>query len=321
MTVDIEKLQRLFERIQSSTRRNFARLVGDLFHYLDETVPANDTYRQFEAERHSKWSKWGPQRLGDWEMPATKDDRMSLAWDLYRSAAEQGEEGNGLSFRMYAGNFNENIANFNDDFLAYMQDAVNAVLSKELPPTGAESFREKQQKFGILDAPNLLQEDLVARPGIFGRVVIYFDLDNFKAFNTQFTERKVDQALLPDVQRLVAQSVQNNGHAYAEGGDEMIVLLPNASPDHGIAFAVALRRLLAAHSFNIDDSAVALTASFGVAASATISGSDLADHANAAKAFAKTQGKNCVALYRETGCVVVSETGETPMCSDQKNME
>ena len=167
------------------------------------------------------------------------------------------------------------------------------------------SSREKQQKFGILDAPHLLRDDLDDPPGIFGRAVVFFDLDGFKAINQRFTERVVDQHVLPTIQRLIARTVDGLGLAYAEGGDEMIVLLPNATLSMGAAFADAIRCALHQHPIKVNDEVVCVTASFGVAAG--FSGSDLADAANRAKNYAKESGKDCVVVVRDNVCEVWRE--------------
>ncbi|WP_437569703.1 diguanylate cyclase [Sorangium sp. So ce542] len=162
-------------------------------------------------------------------------------------------------------------------------------------PHSMENHREKQQKFGILDAPNLLQVDLAAPAGILGRALIYFDLDNFKAINSKHTERTVDRDLLPKIQQLVADAVNGLGYAYAEGGDEMIVLLPNSSIVVAAAFANTLRELIKGKVFLVAGAEVNVTASFGVAAGHQDSDANrLVDLANLAKARAKAAGKNCV---------------------------
>lgn len=55
--------------------------------------------------------------------------------------------------------------------------------------------REKHQKFEILDSPALLAADLSKPCGILGRAVLYIDLDDFKAINTQLTETVVDRLI------------------------------------------------------------------------------------------------------------------------------
>lgn len=157
--------------------------------------------------------------------------------------------------------------------------------------------RPKDQKFGILDSPALLREDLQQPPGALGRAIVYFDVDHFKAQNTRFTERVVDEFVLPHLQRLVTRYIQSLGHAYAEGGDEMVLLLPNATVGMASDVACALRGAISEHVFDVKGTEVRLSASFGVAGSSDPS-QDLVADANLAKQFVKENGRDGVAVRR-----------------------
>jgi diguanylate cyclase (GGDEF)-like protein len=157
--------------------------------------------------------------------------------------------------------------------------------------------RQKDQKFSILDSPALQADDFARPCGIHGRAVIYLDIDNFKSVNTRFTERVVDRTVLPELQRIVAQGAQGVGYAYAEGGDEMVIYLPNASSLMAASLADSLRIAIAGRTFDVDGTGVTVTASFGVAASTLLPGSRLAELANQAKKSAKSSGKNRVVVW------------------------
>ena len=161
--------------------------------------------------------------------------------------------------------------------------------------------REKHQKFGILDAPNLLGPDLAETPGPLGTALLYLDADHFKALNTRYTERLVDRDLLPVMHRLVATTAREHGFAYAEGGDEMIILLRNCSELMGLAFAETLRARFEAETFQVAGAPVKLTVSIGVAATTRNDRNSLPERANFAKAEAKKQGRNAVVLARPEG--------------------
>ena len=292
--ITIEELQPLIERVRDATRINFPLACADLFAYLDARIPDNATLLVLNADRQTKWSEFPGRRPAAWAMPSVKRERESLAYDLFRSVSERGEDGRALLFHMYRKNFDENVDCFRADFLQHFADALTHIGQSEPTTVGAGAGREKQQKFGILDAPNLLASDLERAPGLFGRAVVYFDLDNFKAINSSLSERLVDETVLPSIQRLVAAAVLNQGYAYAEGGDEMIVLLPNSTLSMGAAFAESLRLALARQVIDAKGLKLSVTASFGVAAG--FEGKSLADAANLAKNFSKAQGKNCVAV-------------------------
>ena len=165
---------------------------------------------------------------------------------------------------------------------------------------GAEvptALRSKSEKFGILDSPKLLAADLQAEPGPLGTTCVYMDIDDFKPLNTRFSERVVDRDLLPEFQRLVAATVVSNGFAYAEGGDEVTMLLPNGTAAMGVALVEGLRECLAMRNFKIGEDVVDLRVSAGVShAGVGTNRTQLPERANAAMRRAKAEGKNRVCV-------------------------
>lgn len=181
--------------------------------------------------------------------------------------------------------------------LAYAQQLVEPGLRAsdgQVPvpePCRGPTQRLKQDKFQILDSPRLVLDDINLSNGILGVAVLYADVDHFKALNTKYTERMIDQTVLPELQKLIAASVEHRGYAYAEGGDEIIIVLPNTSIAIAAAFAEELRYRVATHSFMVDGQDVRITLSVGL----TSETSDLArlpGWANLAKAQAKERGRN-----------------------------
>jgi diguanylate cyclase (GGDEF)-like protein len=182
--------------------------------------------------------------------------------------------------------------------LAYAQQLVESGLRASdgqapVPePCRGPMQRAKHDKFSILDSPRLLLDDLAgASPGVLGTTVVFLDIDHFKALNTRHTERVIDRTVLPEFQRLIAAAVQHHGFAYAEGGDEVIILLPNFSETLATTFAEELRQHIADHAFAIDGGNAGITVSIGVASSSTVT-ANLPEWANLAKAQAKQRGRN-----------------------------
>jgi len=193
----------------------------------------------------------------------------------------------------------------NEDVLRYAN--LRAVIAKlradiEAPSPPADGTRTKDQKFRILDSPALLEMDLEHPAGLLGRAVIYLDLDDFKALNTRLTEVVVDRMILPSLHRCLAQCVSGIGTAYAEGGDEFTVLLPNATEAMAAEVAKAIGNQIRALRFELEAKDVRLRASFGVA-HATIGEPeiDLRKLANAAKRISKASGKDCITVNRDRG--------------------
>jgi diguanylate cyclase (GGDEF)-like protein len=163
--------------------------------------------------------------------------------------------------------------------------------------------RVKDQKFGILDAPRQLEVDLPLALGIQGLALLYLDIDHFKQMNTRHTERVVDKTVLPQFQQLVADVTRCHGHAYAEGGDEVVVLLPNFSPAMAIAFASDLFALVRSTVFVVGGATESLTISAGLAiARSSADVGALADRANLAKKYSKEHGRDRLSVWTPSGC-------------------
>jgi hypothetical protein len=71
---------------------------------------------------------------------------------------------------MCATNFDVNVARFNEDFFGYLVEVIEELVDAEpsLKPK-PEGERAKYQKFGILDAPQLLQAYLASNAGVLVR--------------------------------------------------------------------------------------------------------------------------------------------------------
>ena len=101
--------------------------------------------------------------------------------------------------------------------------------------------------------------------------------------------------ILKPYHQLVNQLVYHNGFAYGEGGDEIVLLLPNHQLSDGIAFAECLRMKTEEARFKIDEGEESFTISLGVAerqmGESLIS---VKTRSNAKKKLAKQNGRNQV---------------------------
>jgi diguanylate cyclase (GGDEF)-like protein len=188
------------------------------------------------------------------------------------------------------------------------ESLITEILRWTDPVSDLRPRREKQQKFGILDSPTLLTSDLQQQSGVFGTALVYLDLDNFKAINTHLTEVVVDEVVLPPLHALLGAQADSIGHAYAEGGDEFIFLLPNFSEQMAVAFAEEVRRHIEAVRLKGPAAAIRLSASLGVAhATQTADLSDIRKRANEAKRFVKQHGKNGIAVWRVSAPEIIAD--------------
>lgn len=177
----------------------------------------------------------------------------------------------------------------------------------------SQAGRQYDEKFGILYAPSLFLVDLARyrlqccelRGGPI--TVAYLDIDDFKSFNEEYSEPRVDSEILPRFMRAIEAVVYAHGYAYRFGGDEYIVLLPNRDWSDAAAIVNRLTTRLAA----LDYGTVARKPTISVGLCEVQHDSPLTDRevegrAAAAKKFAKKSGKKCIALYRDgTGPVLV----------------
>ena len=178
---------------------------------------------------------------------------------------------------------------------------------------GRALSRPKSDKFRILDSPALLETDLKKGAGRLGCAVLFLDIDHFKQLNSAHLEREVDRRVLGPYQRLLSELVEGNGHVYAEGGDEVIIWLPNVSSRMALLFAETVREQTQHAEFELEGGSVRLTVSVGLAvATRGVDVSELPDWANAAKRRAKEEGRNRVVLYGgDTFITVPQQTGRS----------
>lgn len=163
--------------------------------------------------------------------------------------------------------------------------------------------RELEQKFRILYSSSQAQKDFNkwlpdATKNQYPIAILFIDIDHFKNFNMEFTETKVDDTILPGMQRLLKKLTAQRGEAYRHGGEEFLVILPNHNKDEAMLFAEKLRVTVQTHNFNIDGAKQQLTISVGVALWPNHGEeyNQVLQAANNAEHKAKSSGRNTVML-------------------------
>jgi len=137
--------------------------------------------------------------------------------------------------------------------------------------------------------------------------VILCDLDHFKSINDKYGHATGDQVL-----RQAVDACRNHLRASdlfgRIGGEEFCILLPGCSLADARQRCEQLRAAIATVTTDGDNPSSTVSASFGVAATAS-SGYELRQllaHADAALYRAKYAGRNCVVLYDTMHAVVLS---------------
>ncbi len=170
----------------------------------------------------------------------------------------------------------------------------------EAPDQYVENVVHPKEKFGVLGSSKQLARDLDlwgAKCDANGLPVsvVYFDIDHFKRLNTEHTETVVDTHVLGPYHEFVAAFVGTKATAYAEGGDEFVLLLPGKSLDEALEVAERLREETEAEEFVVKGKQERFTISLGVAERQPGEAlSSVKQRANQAKADAKNAGRNTV---------------------------
>lgn len=175
---------------------------------------------------------------------------------------------------------------------------------EEIHADSGTTARKFDEKFHILQSPELFLKDLEfyrRRTDLRGSslAVAFLDIDHFKGFNTDYTETKVDRNVLPRFMQLVEAHLHFHGHAYRQGGDEYLVLLPGFSRNIAIEFLDEVREKVASLTYSqIERKA---TVSIGVCIAGPdcyLTNREIQEKANKAKERAKREGRNRIATYK-----------------------
>jgi diguanylate cyclase (GGDEF)-like protein len=164
--------------------------------------------------------------------------------------------------------------------------------------------RQFDEKFGILQAPSLLQRDLAyyrrqCELRESSLAVAYLDIDHFKEnFNTPYGETVIDRNVLPRFMMCIEAFVFGRGHAYRYGGDEYAVLLlgfgQKAAEDALDELRLRLERL---KYQGVDANT---TVSIGLCVDdpdCYLTNVEIVKRAEEAKNVAKKEGRNRIAVY------------------------
>ena len=161
------------------------------------------------------------------------------------------------------------------------------------------------EKFHILTAPSLFIPDLAYYRATCELrstpiCVAYLDIDDFKQFNTLYGEPRVDRDVLPKFMSSLESHVYSHGHAYRFGGDEYTVILPNMSNIQAVDFLRSFQtKLQELAYFAIDERTDVSVGIFEVGENSIQTDREVEERAAFAKNFAKNNGKNCIATFKD----------------------
>jgi diguanylate cyclase (GGDEF)-like protein len=166
--------------------------------------------------------------------------------------------------------------------------------------------REYDEKFHILEAPSLFLPDLAyyRRRARFRGVpvsVAYLDIDDFKSYNTRYSESRVDLDLLAPFMEAIEAHVFSHGHAYRFGGDEYLLTLPNMGRDWAAGFLRALQERIAQTEYRgIHRPPTVSVGLLVIDVDCVLTDREAQERANAAKNHAKATEKGRIATFSGT---------------------
>lgn len=152
--------------------------------------------------------------------------------------------------------------------LAHLERALELAV---LRASERHESKESEQKFGNLLSPGQASKDFAAWKAEAEKwgnsvVILFIDVDHFKALNERLTHAKVDQTILPGVQKILAKLIHGRGDGYRYGGEEFLLVLPNLDDEEAKSFVEKVRRMIEETGFQVGDDTEQITVSIGVAA-------------------------------------------------------
>lgn len=132
MALNPELITFFLRNIQRTNMETFGSEVAHLFEHLDNEIKINPVFEKYQSERE-RWKNWpGEDSFNKWSMPVKFDDAKSLVYDLYRTVAEQGENGYNLAINLTHkrdGTIDDAIYYFNNQFLEYFQTVLDEIIN------------------------------------------------------------------------------------------------------------------------------------------------------------------------------------------------
>lgn len=152
-----------------------------------------------------------------------------------------------------------------DDFLRQSHEML-----KEIETLKAVSLHDPlTEAYNRRAYDNQLPKTLAAHKskGLKTCSLVVFDIDNFREFNNTYGHLAGDR-VLAYVARLTRDSLRGDDLVFRYGGDEFVILMPNANIEAAVKVAEKVRRNIAAMEFKLfknSDVTVRVTVSMGVA--------------------------------------------------------
>jgi diguanylate cyclase (GGDEF)-like protein/PAS domain S-box-containing protein len=129
--------------------------------------------------------------------------------------------------------------------------------------------------------------------------VVMMDVDHFKKFNDTYGH-KCGDSVLQDLANFLAANSRQGDIVCRYGGEEFVILMPNASESHAFERAETWRREYSAKGLHFEGQELHITFSAGIATHTTNNqkGEAILHAADSALYQSKSNGRNQVTLYQ-----------------------
>jgi len=142
--------------------------------------------------------------------------------------------------------------------------------------------------------------------------LLMMDIDNFKEINDTYGHQVGDE-LLRAIAETIASDCRKIDLPSRYGGEEFTLILPETKKENASIIAERLRYKIEHLVLNIKDGpTISPTISIGISGLPDDADNkeELIQKADKAMYFAKENGKNCVAVYNEDGCLILNRLDE-----------
>lgn len=181
-----------------------------------------------------------------------------------------------------------------------LRQARNILLERRIMSADLATFRRKALYDPLTQVYNrngftefLERLTVKSTPNVSGVALVMLDIDNFKAINDELGHLVGDQVLC-QLGKILRESLRSQDIPIRFGGEEFMVLAPNATLTQAFILGEKLRRLINSHDFEIGRR---VTVSIGgTLNNMNESVDNLIDRADRALYNAKRNGKNIVCI-------------------------
>ena len=142
----------------------------------------------------------------------------------------------------------------------------------------------------------------IGRAKRYGHTMAFFiiDIDHFKEINDTYGHLAGDY-VLKEVSNILTKYVRESDIVCRYGGEEFVLVLPEANPKQAFIMAEKLRKIVEETVFNFQGNMITLTISIGIAIKKpdhTVSFNDLINFADKALYLSKNTGRNKTVMYK-----------------------